>query len=101
MIDREAHQPLDVGAHRDVGAAEQRRAALRGDVLHQAGCTDLVDVGDDDARAFGGERACACSADPLCSAGDEGDPILQLHRNLLAATRRPSSAAPGSIWPTA
>src|SRR5439155_60126 len=71
------HGRLDGGAHvllaRDIGADEERLAALRLRRLHRLAAERLVDLADHDLRAFAREGDRSCAADAVAAAADEGD----------------------------
>ncbi len=72
---RRYEETVDGGGVRDVAIdlAERRVASRHG---RERGA---VDVADEDARAFQGERACRREADAGCARGDEHAQPLNLH----------------------
>ena len=60
----------EVTSHADGGPADLRRDLAR---------PRLVEVGDDDVRALGGEPARGRGADPARAAGDDRVPAVEAH----------------------
>ena len=77
LLDRGGDHGLDLLALRDVDLDERGFAAIGDDVVDDGLALLLVEVGDDDLRAGLGEEAGRGLAHALCSAGDDGDLVLE------------------------
>ncbi len=118
---REAHDPGDVAEHVELAEAQRRggdHVAARGRVCdieplrdrlvpsrfdrgNGLGEGDLVDVGREDVRAFGGESKHGGAADSGRGAGDEcdfADEALHAHRTVLDPGRRVNAGLRTLCW---
>ena len=85
------HRRLDVGTRGHVAADRAPADPLRG-----LRCGGLVEVGDDDVRALGGEALRGRGADPLRAARDERRPALEAAHRIILTT---SSATQTGLSP--
>ena len=91
---------VDLGRLGDVGADREHLRALRLDRLGGSGERLLLDVGEDDHHAFGGEALGHAAADSAGGSGDDGDAILQiLHVGHVSRSGRVTQAETPAMAP--